>query len=61
MIRLGPIERRLVERARLNDGVTYVNPGQEWEAYRRLNARGLAASFLNANGITVMIVWGVLR
>ena len=46
-----------VERARLNDGVTYVNPGQEWEAYRRLNARGLAASFLNANGIMVMIVW----
>lgn len=58
MTRFGRVEQLLVDRARLNDGVTYVNPGQEWEAYRRLNARGLAASFLNANGIMVMIVWG---
>ena len=54
---LGPVERMLVERARLADGVTYVNPGQEWRAYRRLNARGLASAFLNARGIMVMVVW----
>lgn len=54
---LGPVERRLLERARLADGVTYVNPGQEWRAYRRLNARGIASAFLNAHGIMVMIVW----
>ena len=57
MGRLGSVERMLVERARLADGVTYVKPGQEWRAYRRLNARGLATSFLNAHGIMVMIVW----
>ena len=57
MTRLGTIERRLVERARLNEGVTYVNPGREWRAYRRLNARGIASAFLNARGIMVMIVW----
>ena len=57
MNRLGPVERRLVERAWINEGVTYVNPGQEWRAYRRLNARGMATSFLNAHGIMVMIVW----
>ena len=54
---LGPVGRRLLERARLADGVTYVNPGQEWRAYRRLNARGLASAFLNERGIMVMIVW----
>jgi len=57
MIRLGHVERRLVERARLNEGVTYVNPGQEWRAYRRLNARGMASALLNADGIMVIVVW----
>lgn len=57
MTGLGTIERRLVERARLADGVTYVKPGQEWRAYRRLNARGIASAFLNAHGIMVMVVW----
>ena len=57
MTGLGLVERRLVDRARLTDGVTYINPGQEWRAYRRLNARGLATSFLNVHGIMVMVVW----
>ena len=54
---MGSVERLLVERARLADGVTYVNPGREWRAYRRLNARGMASAFLNAHGIMVMVVW----
>ena len=58
MTRLGRVERRLVERARRTDGVTYVNPGEEWRAYRRLNARGIASAYLNPSGILVMIVWG---
>ena len=57
MTRLGTIERRLVERARLNEGVTCVKPGQEWRAYRRLNARGIASAFINAHGTMVMVVW----
>ena len=60
MTRLGPVERRLVERARLNEGLTYVNPGREWRAYRRLNARGIASAYLNPGGILVMIVWDAL-
>ena len=57
MTRLGSVERMLVERARLADGVTYVKPGQEWRAYRRLNARGIASAYLNPSGTMVMIVW----
>ena len=57
MTRLGRVERRLVERARLTGGITYVNPGREWRAYRRLSARGIASAYLNPSGIIVMAVW----
>ena len=58
MTRLGRVEQLLVDRARLTDGITYVNPGREWRAYRRLNARGMASAYLNPSGIMIMIVWG---